>query len=96
VPLLSSPLFGFPLHLATATSHFVLIFTSLAGVIEHILDHTWPTHLLRDACLALGVVGGAQLGAALSRKISVPWIVVGLAVALGIVGLRLILGAILG
>ena len=96
VPLLSSPLFGFPLHLATATSHFILVFTALAGVIEHILDHTWPTHLLRDACLALGVVGGAQLGAALSRKISAPWIVVGLAVALGIVGIRLVLGAILG
>ena len=95
VPILTY-LFRFPVHVATATSHFILVFTSLAGVVEHILERTWPTHLLRDACIALGVVGGAQLGALLSRKISAPWIVVGLAIALGIVGVRLVLSAILG
>lgn len=90
VPVLTS-VFGFPLHAATATSHFVLVFTSLAGVVEHVLDHTWPTHLLRDALLAAGVVGGAQLGALLSKKIAAPWIIVGLAAALGAVGVRLVL-----
>ena len=90
VPVLTS-LFGFPLHVATATSHFVLVFTALAGVVEHILDHSWPTHLLRDALLAAGVVAGAQLGAFLSRKIAATWIVVGLAAALAVVGVRLIL-----
>jgi hypothetical protein len=90
VPLLTY-FFNFPLHFATATSHFVLVFTALAGVVEHILDRTWPIHLLRDALLAAGVVVGAQLGAVLSRKIAAPWIVVGLAAALGIVGVRLIL-----
>jgi uncharacterized protein len=92
VPLLTY-LFGFPLHIATATSHFILIFTSLAGVVEHVLDHTWPTHLLRDACLAVGVVGGAQLGAFLSRRIASRWIMVGLAAALGLVGVRLLVAA---
>lgn len=95
VPVLTT-LFAFPMHIATATSHFILVFTSLAGVIEHIIDHTWPTHLLRDACLAVGVVLGAQLGAFLSRRISSRWIVVGLAVALGAVGVRLALNALLG
>jgi uncharacterized protein len=90
VPVLTS-VFGFSLHAATATSHFVLVFTALAGVVEHILDHSWPTHLLRDALLAAGVVAGAQLGAFLSRKIAAPWIVVGLAAALAVVGARLIL-----
>jgi len=94
VPVLTS-LFAFPMHIATATSHFILVFTSLAGVVEHIIDHTWPVHLLRDACLAVGVVGGAQLGASLSRRLPSRWIVVGLAVALGAVGVRLALGAIL-
>jgi uncharacterized membrane protein YfcA len=93
VPVLTY-IFNFPLHIATATSHFVLVFTALAGVAEHILDHTWPTHLLRDAWLAVGVVGGAQLGAYLSRKISAPWIVLGLAIALGLVGVRLVLTAL--
>jgi len=90
VPVLTS-IFGFPLHFATATSHFVLVFTALAGVVGHILDHTWPTHLLRDALLAAGVVAGAQLGAFLSRKIAAAWIVIGLAAALAVVGVRLIL-----
>jgi uncharacterized membrane protein YfcA len=93
VPLLAS-LFNFPLHIATATSHFVLVFTAAAGVLEHLLDRTWPTHLLRDALLAAGVVAGAQLGAFLSRKIAATWIVVGLAAALGVVGVRLILTAL--
>jgi len=93
VPVLTT-LFAFPMHIATATSHFILVFTSLAGVVEHIIDHTWPTHLLRDLCLAVGVVVGAQLGALLSRRISSRWIVVGLAVALGAVGVRLALGAL--
>jgi len=92
VPVLTL-LFGFPLHIATATSHFVLIFTSLAGVAEHAVDGTWPRHLLRDVCLAAGVVGGAQLGAFLSRRISAPWIVRGLAIALGLVGVRLLVSA---
>ncbi len=93
VPVLTY-LFGFPLHVATATSHFILVFTSLAGVAEHLLDHTWPVHPLRDACLALGVVGGAQLGAFLSRRVSAPWIIAGLAAALGVVGIRLVLTAL--
>ena len=90
VPVLTS-VFNFPLHVATATSHFVLVFTALAGVVEHILDHSWPTHLLRDALLAAGVVAGAQLGAFLSKKITAGWIVIGLAAALAVVGVRLIL-----
>jgi uncharacterized protein len=87
--------FGFPVHIATATSHFVLVFTALAGVVEHLIDRTWPVHLLRDACLAAGIVAGAQLGAFFSRKVSSAWIVIGLAVALGLVGVRLLLTAIL-
>jgi uncharacterized membrane protein YfcA len=92
VPVLTY-IFNFPLHIATATSHFVLFFTALTGVVEHVLDHTWPTHLLRDACLAAGVICGAQVGALLSRKVSAPWIVLALAVALGFVGVRLVLTA---
>jgi uncharacterized membrane protein YfcA len=93
VPVLTY-LFGFPVHIATATSHFVLVFTSLAGVVMHLIDGTWPVHPLRDLCLAVGVVGGAQVGALLARRISSRWIVLGLAIALGLVGARLIIGAL--
>ena len=92
VPVLAY-LFGFPVHIATATSHFVLVFTSLAGVVMHIIDGTWPAHPLRDLCLAIGVIGGAQLGAVIARKVSSRWIVLGLAIALGLVGVRLLIGA---
>ncbi|MBE3135671.1 MAG: sulfite exporter TauE/SafE family protein [Acidobacteria bacterium] len=93
VPVLTY-LFGFPVHIATATSHFVLVFTSLAGVVMHLIDGTWPVHPLRDLCLAVGVIGGAQLGAVIARKVSSRWIVLGLAIALGLVGVRLIIGAL--
>ena len=93
VPVLTY-LFGFPVHIATATSHFVLVFTSLAGVVMHLIDGTWPAHPLRDLCLAIGVIGGAQLGAVIARKVSSRWIVLGLAIALALVGVRLIIGAL--
>jgi uncharacterized protein len=92
VPVLTH-LFGFPVHIATATSHFVLVFTSLAGLAVHVIDGTWPVHLARDLCLAVGVVGGAQLGAFLARRLASRWIILGLAAALGMVGVRLVAGA---
>jgi uncharacterized protein len=92
VPVLTY-LFGFPVHIATATSHFVLVFTSLAGVIMHVIDGSWPVHPVRDLCLAAGVVAGAQLGAQLARRVPSRWIVLGLAAALGLVGVRLVVGA---
>jgi len=57
-----------PIHYATATSMFTMIFTSLAGVLKHHLaGHVhWPVAVL----LGAGTVFGAQVGARLSRKIS--------------------------
>jgi uncharacterized membrane protein YfcA len=59
----------------------------------HLIDGTWPVHPVRDLCLAIGVVGGAQLGALLARRVSSRWIILGLAAALGLVGVRLVVGA---
>jgi hypothetical protein len=44
--------------------------------------------------LAVGVVGGAQLGAALSQRLKGPWIVRALALALLLAGGRLLWGAL--
>jgi uncharacterized membrane protein YfcA len=87
-------LLGFPVHIATATSQFVLIFTSLASVVMHLADGTFTPELPRLAVLAVGVVGGAQLGAALSRRLKGPWIVRALALALLLGGGRLLWGAL--
>lgn len=80
----------FPVHIATATSHFVLAFTALTGVCVHIangsFDHGWR----RTAALGVGVVLGAQVGARLARRVPGGVIVRALAVALFLVGARVI------
>ncbi len=83
-------LLGFPAHVATATSHFVLALLSLAGVIVHAGTGSLVPGLRRMLPLALGVLAGAQIGATLSPRIKGRWIMRGLAVALASVGLRLL------
>ncbi len=81
---------GFPTHIATATSHFVLAITALVGTIEHGFRGSLQPGLTRLVFLAPGVVVGAQVGAWLSHKIHGKWILRSLAIALVLVGLRLI------
>ncbi|MDH7512515.1 MAG: sulfite exporter TauE/SafE family protein [Clostridiales bacterium] len=59
-----------PIHYATATSMFMMIFTSLSGAAKHTLAHhlNWGYAFL----LALGTIFGAQVGAGISRKVSGP------------------------
>ena len=90
VPALIAVL-GFPVHIATATSHFVLAVMATVGTVTHVLagdlDATWP----RAVYLGLGAVIGAQAGARLSRRVRGALIVRILAVALVIVAFRLAL-----
>lgn len=84
-------LLAFPPHIATATSHFVLAASSLFGVISHFLLNNI---LIKPALLiGIGAVLGAQFGARLSLKVKSRSIMVILAVALFLVGLRLIFTA---
>jgi uncharacterized membrane protein YfcA len=71
VPLMVAAL-GFPVHIATATSHFVLTFMAATGSVTHVLSGTFANGvgLRRAAALSVGVIGGAQLGAMLSRRLS--------------------------
>ncbi|MEM2910240.1 MAG: sulfite exporter TauE/SafE family protein [Nitrososphaerota archaeon] len=58
---------GIPVHVATATSHFVLVFTTLFGSITHsALNNVSFEHAL---LLGLGGVFGAQVGARISGRI---------------------------
>ena len=84
-------LLNFPVHLATATSHFVLAVMALTGTIVHITRGVFIHGVRRTLLLAVGVVIGAQIGARLSNRVGGKWIIRGLAVALAFVGLRLIL-----
>ncbi|MCX6639408.1 MAG: sulfite exporter TauE/SafE family protein [bacterium] len=84
----------FPVHIATATSHFMLAIMALAGTVVHILNGTFTHGLYRTVLLAAGVLIGAQVGARLSDQVTGAWIMRGLALALGFVGLRILWGAV--
>jgi uncharacterized protein len=83
----------FPVHIATATSHFILAIMATVSVIVHYFHGSYsdPLVLKMVVGLIIGVVGGAQLGAFLSRRMHGKLIIQGLAVALSIVGLRILL-----
>ncbi|WP_294342597.1 sulfite exporter TauE/SafE family protein [uncultured Selenomonas sp.] len=81
-------LLGFPVHVATATSHFVLACSATFGVISHV----WLGHVIWTPaiCISIGAAIGAQIGAALSKKTKSKVILVLLALAMFGLGLRLI------
>ncbi len=92
VPVLVHVL-NFPVHLATATSHFVLAFMSLSGTIVHITSGVLSKGVLQTVALSIGVLFGAQLGARLSNRFHGVWIIRSLAFALGLVGIRIFIMA---
>jgi len=90
VPLLVY-LLSFPVHVATATSHFVLAVMAFAGTMAHLLTGTFTHGLRRTLFLAVGVIVGAQFGAVLSNRVHASWIIRGLAAALAIAGVRILI-----
>ena len=82
-------LLDFPVHVATATSHFILAIMSLSGTLVHIWTGDLATGVNQTLALAIGVMLGAPLGAQLSSRIQGTWIVRSLALALGLVGVRI-------
>jgi uncharacterized membrane protein YfcA len=94
VPVLAQ-LLDFPVHIATATSQFTLAIMALAGTLVHVATGTLGGPALeRTALLAFGVMLGAPLGAVLSSVVPARRIMQVLAVALGLVGLRVLVGAL--
>lgn len=95
VPLMVSAL-GFPTHLATATSHFILTFMAATGTITHALAGTFShgTGLRRAAALSVGVIAGAQVGAHVSQRVSGPRIQRLLALGLLALAIRLALAGV--
>ncbi|HNX27150.1 MAG TPA: sulfite exporter TauE/SafE family protein, partial [Phycisphaerae bacterium] len=62
-------LLNFPVHIATATSHFILSLMSLAGTAVHVIDGSLGIKELPCVLpLGLGAVIGAKLGAKLSKR----------------------------
>jgi uncharacterized membrane protein YfcA len=89
-------LLRFPVHIAVATSQFILVFMSGAGNVVHLIDGELAgTNLLRALLVAAGAIPGAQVGARLARRVRGVWITRLLVVALVVLGVRLIVGAVL-
>lgn len=87
-------LLNFPVHIATATSHFVLAIMSLTGTLVHIATGAFDHGVRRTMFLAIGVLPGAQLGALLSSRVQGAWIIRGLAIGLGLLGIRVLIMAL--
>lgn len=81
-------LLGFPPHLATATSHFILAISAGVGAGTHIaLGHVLAGPAI---LMAIGVTGGAQVGAMLAQRMHGTRIIRLLAIALIVVAGRLL------
>jgi uncharacterized protein len=83
-------LLDFPVHVAAATSHFVLVSMALVGTVVHMTTGAFSHGLHRTAYLAVGAVLGARLGAFLSRRLQSSWIIRILSLALAVVGARVL------
>jgi uncharacterized protein len=95
VPLLINAL-GFPVHIATATSHFVLANMSAVATVTHAVDGSLRggDGLQRALALSVGAVPGAQLGALISERVPGLAIKRLLAAALAGLAIRLLVGAL--
>jgi uncharacterized membrane protein YfcA len=78
-----------PMHAATATSMFTMIFTSISGAVKHYSAN--HINLIFALLLALGTVLGAQVGAWLSPRISAKNLRRIFGIVLVLTGVRMIL-----
>jgi len=85
----------FPVHIAAATSHFVLAVTAFEATGTHLITGSLGGEALRQAtAIAAGAIVGAQAGARLSRRVRGPLIIRALGAALLLVAIRLALTAV--
>jgi uncharacterized membrane protein YfcA len=83
---------GYPAHIATATSHCVLACMALLATGVNLALGTLTGRLEDTLSLAVGVMMGAPLGAALSARLGGVAILRALGAALCLVGVRLLWG----
>ena len=94
VPLMTQAL-RFPVHVATATSMFVLAISATVGVMTHLLHGERGVGLATAAAVGVGGLIGGQIGALLSRRMKGRTILFLLAAAMCVVGVRLVARVVL-
>lgn len=88
-------LLNFPVHIATATSHFVLSIMALSGSLTHLATGVLQKGIYQTIGLGIGAIIGAQLGAKLSKQFHGRLIIQCLAIALLLVGVRIFIMGLL-
>jgi len=90
VPALTQAL-KFPVHIATATSHFVLSITTLVATLIHFRNGALRGEYGTILWISIGAIAGAQAGAKLSNEVRGQWILRLLAAGLSVIGIRILL-----
>jgi uncharacterized membrane protein YfcA len=93
VPALTQVL-GFPVHIATATSQFVVGTSTFAAGVLRLFTGAFRGVAGETLILAASAIVGAQIGARLSRRIPGAAIVRLLAIALAVVSIRLLIAPV--
>jgi hypothetical protein len=91
VPMMAYGL-NFPVHMAVATSEFVLAIKALSASSVHLFSGTLLQVLPQVLSLSVGVFVGAQVGARLSTHIQGAWIIRLLAISIGLIGIQFLVG----
>lgn len=86
---------GFPTMVATATSVFTLVFTTLAALIAHVMSGTFQESGLELMPVALGMAVGGQIGPRIAKKLGGTYVKRILAGTLTIIGFLLITSQLL-
>jgi uncharacterized membrane protein YfcA len=89
-------LLGIPIQVATATSQFMVMGTSLVATITNYLQGDLSSLGVKAFGLVLGTVIGGQFGARASSRITSEWLTRVLALALMLTGVRLLISGISG
>lgn len=85
----------FPVHIATATSHFILAIMATVSVVVHYLQGDYSAKIVFMILMFLiGIIPGAILGARLSKKLKGGIIIKLLSLSLIVVGIRILLNSI--
>lgn len=86
---------GFPVLVATATSVFTLVFTTIAALLSHIVVGTFAEGNLLLMPVALGMAIGGQIGPRIARRVGGVFVARLLAGTLMVIGASIVAGQLL-
>lgn len=86
---------GFPAHFATATSHFVLACSSFTSFLVHLATGALSKDYVLAFSIAGGAIAGAQAGALISKRAKGSVIMIFLAAALVLAGVRIFISGMM-